>query len=211
MTVLEALVGFGLVVALLTVIPGLDTALVLRTALTRSRGAAFATAAGIQAGTIVWGIAAAVGATALLAASSIAFEVVRIAGAAYLVLMGALLLRASFRRSAADAQPDASVPGGAWRGAAMGLVTNLLNPKVGVFYLATIPQFIPDGLSPLVAGVLLEGVHTVLGMIWFSAIILFAGALGARLRRPAFTRWVDRVTGGVLVLFGVRLAADARL
>ena len=209
MTVIEALVGFGLVVALLTVIPGLDTALVLRTALIRSRGAAFATAAGIQAGTIVWGIAAAVGATALLAASGLAFEIVRIAGACYLVVMGALLLRSSFRNPA-DVVPAASVPGGAWRGAATGLVTNLLNPKVGVFYLATIPQFIPDGLSPLLAGGLLAGVHTVLGMAWFSAIILFAGALGARLRRPSFTRWVDRVTGGVLVLFGIRLAADAR-
>lgn len=210
MTVVEALVGFGVVVALLTVIPGLDTALVLRTALTRSRGAAFATALGIQAGTVVWGIAAAVGATALLAASQFAFEVVRLAGAAYLVVLGALLIRAGFRRTA-PAEPGAPpTPGGAWRGALTGLGTNLLNPKVGVFYLATIPQFLPDGMSPLVAGVLLAGVHTVLGMIWFTGIILGAAALGARVRSPRFARWVDRITGGVLVLFGVRLAVDAR-
>ena len=82
MSIPEALLGFALVVGLLTIIPGLDTALVLRTALTRSRGRAYATAAGIQAGTVVWGIAAAVGATALLAASTLAFEFVKLAGAA---------------------------------------------------------------------------------------------------------------------------------
>jgi threonine/homoserine/homoserine lactone efflux protein len=210
MTLLEALVGFGVVVALLTVIPGLDTALVLRTALTRSRGAAFATALGIQAGTVVWGVAAAVGATALLAASQVAFEVVRLAGAGYLVVLGVLLIRSSLRRGPGAEPLPVAAPGGAWRGAVTGFGTNLLNPKVGVFYLATIPQFLPDGMSPLLAGVLLAGVHTVLGMVWFTGIILGAAALGARIRSPRFARWVDRITGAVLVLFGVRLAVDAR-
>lgn len=169
MTIAEALLGFAVVAGLLTIIPGLDTALVLRSSLTRSRSYAVATALGIQVGVVVWGIAAAVGATALLAASEFAYDVLSLAGAA----------------------------------------TNLLNPKVGVFYLATIPQFVPAGVSPLLMGVLLAGVHVVLGMLWFAGIILGGGALGARLRNPGFVRWTDRVTGGVLVGFGVKLALDA--
>jgi threonine/homoserine/homoserine lactone efflux protein len=210
MTIPEALLGFALVVGLLTIIPGLDTALVLRTALTRSRGRAYATASGVQAGTVVWAVAAAVGATALLAASAVAFELVKVAGAAYLVVMGVLLIRATLRHApGADELPQPS--GGPWRGFGTGLVSNLLNPKVGVFYLATIPQFVPEGLSPLTAGFMLAGVHVVLGMTWFTGIIFGAAAVGGRLRSARFVRWVDRITGGVLVLLGGRLASEARL
>lgn len=210
MTVLEAVLGFAVVAALLTVIPGLDTALVLRSSLTRSRSYAIATALGIQFGVMAWGIAAAVGATALLAVSELAYEVVSLAGAVYLAALGAWLLVSSFRRHAVDAVELPPVRGGVLRGWAMGAVTNLLNPKVGVFYLATIPQFVPPGVSPLAMGALLAGVHCVLGLIWFAIIIAGSSALGARLRTPRFTRWIDRVTGGVLVAFGLKLALDAR-
>lgn len=209
MTIPEALLGFAVVAALLTVIPGLDTALVLRSSLTRSRGYAVATALGIQCGVLAWGVAAAVGATALLHASAFAYDVLTVAGAVYLVGLGLWLVVASLRAPAVSPGEPVRLEPGVLRGWLTGLATNLLNPKVGVFYLATIPQFVPTGVSPLLMGVLLAGVHVALGMLWFTGIILGGGALGARLRSPGFVRWTDRVTGGELVGFGIKLALDA--
>lgn len=210
MTVGSALLGFAVVAALLTIVPGLDSALILRSALTRSRAYAFATALGIQAGTVVWGAAAGVGATAVLAASETAYRIMSLLGACYLVWMGVSLLVSSVRRRTETEQAPPIPKGGVWRGAAVGLTTNLLNPKVGVFYLATIPQFMVAGMPPLVMGVLLALVHCVLGMAWSTLLVLGGSALGARLRSASFVRWVDRVTGGVLIAFGARLALDAR-
>jgi threonine/homoserine/homoserine lactone efflux protein len=211
-TIYQAVLGFALVAGLLTVIPGLDTAQVLRSSLSRSRGHAFATASGVQTGTMVWGVAAAAGATALLGASELAYRVVSLAGAAYLIWMGVSLLVRSFRRSGdADADALEATQGGALRAWATGTVANLLNPKVGVFYIATIPQFVQHGVSPLAMGALLAAVHCALGMTWFSGIIFGASAVAPRLRSARFVRWLDRVTGGVLILFGAKLAVSARV
>lgn len=211
MTTHEAVLGFALVAALLTLVPGLDTALVLRTSLTGTRRRAFATAAGIQVGCLAWGAAAALGATAVLAASTTAYRVMTLLGAAYLVWMGVRLLVASWRAPhGADPAAAAPAPPSAARGFATGLVTNLLNPKVGVFYLATIPQFSATDVPPLAMGLLLASVHCLIGAVWLSALVLGSSALGARLATTAFARWVDRVTGGVLVLFGARVALSAR-
>ena len=210
MTFEQAVLGFAVVAALLTVVPGVDTALVLRSSISHSRGYAAATALGVLSGTIAWGIAAAVGATALLAASTLVYRVFSLAGAVYLAWMGARFIVKSFRGGVAQ---DAQLPalrGSARRGFTTGLVTNLLNPKVGVFYLAAIPQFLPEGVSPIVMGTVLALVHNAFGLVWFAALILAGSALGARLRSPRVMRWLDRVTGGVLLLFGVRLALDFR-
>ncbi len=210
MTVGQALLGFAVVAGLLTIIPGIDTALVLRSAVGRSRGYAVATALGIQTGVVVWGMAAAVGATAVLAASATAYRVLSLVGAVYLVWMGCSMLARSFRRGVAT---EAEVPGprgGALRGWGTGVMTNLLNPKVGVFYLAMIPQFLPAGVPPLIMGVALALVHCLLGLIWFLGLIGLGSALGSRLRTPRFTRWLDRVTGGVLLAFGTRLVFEQR-
>src|SRR3954451_16865436 len=123
-----AVLTFTLVAAALTLTPGLDTALVLRAALTQSRREALATAAGIVAGLFVWGAAAAVGVSALLTASELAFDVLRYAGAAYLVIFGVrMLVRAARSREEPAATPSAE-GGSAWRAARLGLGTNLLNP-----------------------------------------------------------------------------------
>lgn len=209
MTFEQAVLGFAVVAALLTVVPGVDTALVLRSSISHSRGYAAATALGVLSDTIAC-IAAAVGATALLAASTLVYRVFSLAGAVYLAWMGARFIVKSFRGGVAR---DAELPalrGSARRGFTTGLVTNLLNPKVGVFYLAAIPQFLPEGVSPIVMGTVLALVHNAFGLVWFAALILAGSALGARLRSPRVMRWLDRVTGGVLLLFGVRLALDFR-
>lgn len=209
MTVPQAVLGFAVVAGLLTIIPGIDTALVLRSAISRGRGYAFAAALGINAGCLVWGVAAAVGASALLAASELAYRILTLAGAAYMVWLGISLLRTSLRPHHATEAVDPP-RASAWHGFATGLWTNLLNPKIGVFYLATIPQFVPADTSPLLMGVLLAAVHNVLGMAWFSVIILATGFAARWLARDAVAKVADRITGTVLVAFGAKLALDAR-
>jgi threonine/homoserine/homoserine lactone efflux protein len=197
--------SFSLVALALTLTPGLDTALVLRAALTRGRREAAATAAGIVSGLFVWGAAAAVGVSALLTASQFAYDVLRYAGAAYLVWFGLrLLVRAG--RGTPGLDPHTGAPGSVRRAARQGLVTNLLNPKVGVFYVALLPQFLPSGSDPLAVGLLLAGVHALLSVVWFALLIVLAAALRRWLRRPGTVRGIDGVTGATLVGFGVRLA-----
>ena len=209
MTLGTAVLTFAVLAGALTVTPGLDTALVLRAALTRPRREAAATAAGIVTGLFVWGAAAAAGVSALLAASDLAYDVLRYAGAAYLIWLGARLLVRALRGGAA-AEPDGAAPVSMWRAARVGLATNLLNPKVGVFYVALLPQFLLSGSDPLVVGLLLAAVHAVLSVAWFAVLIGLAAVLGRWLRRPATVRTIDGVTGTALVGFGVRLAVGGR-
>ncbi|MET9344728.1 LysE family translocator [Nonomuraea sp. NPDC003727] len=204
---MSAVLSFAVVAGFLTIVPGLDTALVLRSALTQGRRQAFATALGINTGVLVWGAAAAAGLSALLAASQVAFTVVRYAGAAYMVWFGVSLIVKSWREGlAASAPAPAGAGGGVLAAWARGALTNLLNPKIGVFYVALLPQFLPPEAPPLVGGLLLALVHNLEGMVWFA--VLIAGAQVARswLERAWARRVVDGVTGAVLVGFGVRLA-----
>ena len=210
MTLGAAVLTFALLAGALTVTPGLDTALVLRAALTRNRREAVATAAGIVAGLFVWGTAAAAGVSALLTASDLAYDVLRYAGAAYLLWLGCRLLVRAARGAGAEEEPGGTPPASVWRAARMGLATNLLNPKVGIFYLALLPQFVPTGSDPLAVGLLLAAVHGLLSAIWFGLLIGLAAVLFRWLRRPGTVRAVDGVTGAMLVGFGVRLAVGGR-
>jgi threonine/homoserine/homoserine lactone efflux protein len=204
-----AVVTFALVALALTLTPGLDSALVLRSALTKGRREAVATGAGIIAGLFVWGAAAAVGVSALLTASRLAYDVLRFAGAAYLVWFGLrLLVRAV--RGTVDGAPGGVVQASAWRAARQGLTTNLLNPKVGVFYVALLPQFIPPHDNPLAVGLLLAGEHGLITVVWFAVLIVLASVLGRWLRRPATVRVIDGVTGTALLGFGLKLALSDR-
>jgi threonine/homoserine/homoserine lactone efflux protein len=205
-----AVLTFALLAGALTITPGLDTALVLRAALTRGRREAVATGAGIVAGLLVWGAAAAAGVSAVLTASEVAYDVLRFAGAAYLVWLGVRMLVRTVRGGDADAGAGAPAPRSVWRAARVGLTTNLLNPKVGVFYVALLPQFLPTDRDPLAVGMLLTGVHAVLTVAWFALLIALAAVFGRWLRRPRTVRAIDGLTGTALVGFGVRLALAAR-
>ena len=209
MGVAEALGGFAIVAALLTILPGPDSALILRSALVQGRKHAYATALGIASGTFVWGAAAALGAAALLAASEFGFMLLKIVGAVYLAYLGVSMIVKSFRRRAVAS--DAPAPVGSLAAAfGRGALTNLLNPKVGVFYIALIPQFIPEGVAPIGMGLLLALVHVVESVVWFTGLILAAHFARKWLSSPRVSAWIDRVTGGVLVAFGVVLAAESR-
>lgn len=210
MTVTQALFGFAAVAAVLTLVPGLDTTLVLRSALVGGRRTAAATALGVATGLLVWGAAAAVGAAALLAASRTAYLVVTVAGAAYMALLGVMLIVRSFRVGGHATESPAAQPVSARRAFATGAWTNVLNPKIGVFYVATLPQFIPTGTPAVGMGVLLALVHVVLTLTWFALVILGAAAARRWLANARALRIVDRVAGTVMIGFGARLALAQR-
>jgi len=208
MTPLQALLAFGLAAGLLTITPGLDTALVLRTAATEGPRRAFAAAMGIGLGCMVWGVAAACGAGALLTASEAAYTALKWAGAAYLLWLGLRMIARP--REAFEPGILSPTGGGALASMRRGLLTNLLNPKVGVFYISFLPQFVPTGANPATFGVLLAGLHVVMGLLWAGLLIAATAPLAGLLREASVIRWLDRITGGVFIAFGLRLALERR-
>lgn len=206
---LASLLAFTIAAALLTVTPGLDTALVLRTAAVEGPRRAYAAAIGIGTGCLVWGVVAAAGLGVVLLASELAYRLLQIAGTAYLFYLGLRLIFGA-RRTAHIDLPAAARGAAAWGWFGRGVMTNLLNPKVGLFYVTFLPQFIPAEANVFLFGAVLALVHDVLGLAWFSALILATRPLAGWLGRPAVTRWLDRLTGGLFVAFGARLALDSR-
>jgi len=201
----QSLIAFTLAAALMTVTPGLDTALVLRTAAVEGGRRAFYAGLGICLGCLAWGAIVAAGLGVLLAASELAYTLLRYAGAAYLVWLGLKLIfskREEFGAASASGPLDA----GAWLWFRRGLLTNLLNPKVGVFYVSFLPQFVPEGANVTATTLLLAAIHTALGLGWFAALILATRPIAAALRRPRTIRLLDRATGAVFLLFAGRLA-----
>lgn len=193
---------------LLTITPGIDTALVLRTSAVEGPRQGMLAGAGIAAGSVVWGIITALGLSALLAVSATAYLVVQLAGAGYLIYLGIGMIRNALAGPDPKAAGEpAEIPirsSGAWF--FRGLLTNLLNPKVGVFYVSFLPQFIPAGdhVAPLI--VLLAVIHAVLGLCWFGVLTLATQKLSGVLRRPGVVRGLDGATGTLMVVFGLRMA-----
>jgi threonine/homoserine/homoserine lactone efflux protein len=201
------LLAFFGVATVITITPGADMALVARIALARGRNAAWLTSCGIVCGLLVWGIASAAGITALLNASTTLYTVLRLAGAAYLIYLGAqaLLARAPAHTSEAEAAPPAQNNVGAF---GRGLLNNLLNPKIGVFYTAFLPQFIAPGQPVFLTSVSLAAIHAVIGIIWLLCYATVLTRLGDLFRRPQVRRAMERVTGVVLLGLGLRLATE---
>lgn len=212
-TVLE----FAGVAALINVTPGLDTLLVVRISAGQGRRFGIAAALGILLGCLVWGIATAAGLTALFAASHLAYDALRIAGAGYLTWLGISALLQSRRPSgsppgaAADqpaplAEADAARSGrGGIAAFRSGVGTNLLNPKAGAFYMSLIPQFIPRGAPTFSTTLLFTALDVAELAIWFWVLSCAAHALGVRIRRPSFRRWMERISGIAFLGFAVDL------
>ena len=204
MTITEALLAFIVAASILTITPGVDTAMVLRSAAAGGPRPAVYASIGIALGCLIWGAAVSIGLGALLAASEVAFTVVKWAGAAYLLYLGLkLIVHPRERLNLSDvgsAQIDSLLS------LRQGLLTNLLNPKVGVFYITFLPQFVPAGANVALFSFLLATIHVILGLAWFAALIAATIPMGRVLRRPRVVKAMDQVTGGVFVTFGAKLA-----
>jgi threonine/homoserine/homoserine lactone efflux protein len=203
----SSLVAFTLVAALLTVTPGADMAMVTRVAVTRGFAPATRTVLGIASGCLVWALASAAGLAALIAASATAYNVLKLVGAAYLTFLGIQAILTSLRRGQAVAAPVERAVGSPYR---MGLFTNLLNPKLAVFYTSFLPQFIAPGEPVLLKSFALASIHAALGIVWLCFYARTLVAAGRVLSRPAVRRTLDRITGTALVAMGIRLAATRR-
>jgi RhtB (resistance to homoserine/threonine) family protein len=205
-------VAFALVAALMTVSPGADTFLVVRNSLRGGRADGWATVAGICCGLFVHALLSALGVSAILAHSATAFLVLKIAGAGYLAWLGIQSLRSAARGGADRALPDEVAPPRvpAARSFREGLLTNLLNPKVIVFYLALLPQFISPGDAVLAKSLLLTAIHFVEGILWLGFVAWGVDHSRRFFLRPLLRRWMDAFCGTVLVAFGLRLALQQR-
>jgi threonine/homoserine/homoserine lactone efflux protein len=186
--------------ALVIVTPGQDTALTIRNTLLTGRRGGILTAAGVASGQAFWTLAASLGLAAVLTASEPAFLAVRFAGAAYLVFLGLQMLLGGSRH--ASAQPRR------WSNAyAQGLLSNLGNPKMAVFFTSLLPQFGGDSFAALLG---LGLVFCSMTLLWLTLYAVVVARAGDFLRRSRVRLWLDRVTGTVLVALGVRLATEAR-
>ncbi len=188
--------------------PGADMAIVTKVTLARGRRAALFTTLGINAGAFTWSLMAATGVAALVAASSVAFSVLKLGGAAYLIYLGILALwdnRVTPAKKASDDQPGNGEQRWAGSPFQQGMMTNLLNPKIGIFYTSFLPQFVTAGDSVFWKFVLLGAIHNVLGFFWW---VFYAGAVAkiqSVLRRPVVEQILGLGIGLVLCALGVGL------
>jgi RhtB (resistance to homoserine/threonine) family protein len=203
-----SLLAFIPVALLLTLIPGADTALVTRNALALGRSGARWTILGIMSGCLIHATASALGLSAILATSARAYETLKLVGAAYLVWIGVQSIRnARTDQGTQRVEESARTNSHPFM---QGFLTNLLNPKVALFYLTFLPQVIPTDAPVLRTSLLLATIHNVLGFAWLSLYARFVDRLRVALTRPVVKAWLEGVTGGLLVALGARLAWDRR-
>ena len=200
-----ALATFIPAATLIVLVPGPDTLIVVRSIVRRGRAHGWATAAGVLTGLAVWAGVAALGLAAVLRASEYAYNALRIAGACYLVFLGVQSLRSLRRHEQGDHLDRRSILG---TGYTAGLVCNLLNPKVGVFFVTFLPGFVPDGYPVGATSLLFGAIFLLLGLLYFVVLLAFAARLTAWMRTPRVRRRLDAVTGAVLIGFGVRLGTE---
>jgi RhtB (resistance to homoserine/threonine) family protein len=200
------LLPFLALAVLLIVMPGPDTAMVTKNALVGGRRTGVFAALGVTVGLLIWTTAAALGIAALLHASDVAFLTLKVAGAVYLVWVGVGMLRS--RGMVADATAPSARSGA--RALRQGLLCDLGNPKVGVFFTSFLPQFVHGTGAAFVPLLFLGTVFTFLTLMWLVAYAVAVGHASGWLRKPAARKTLDRVTGVVLIGFGVRLALERR-
>ncbi|MRT07965.1 LysE family translocator [Pantoea agglomerans] len=202
------LFSFLFAITILTLTPGFDTALVLRSAVAQGAKRASVTALGITLGCLVWGVAVGFGLGALLLASEMAYNLLKWLGAAWLLYLGLKLLLKP-RQAAIDSQQPA-LQQGYLACFSRGLLGNLLNPKVGIFYVSFLPQFIPARASVALWCSLMALAHMLLGLIWNAVLIGGSHYFAGHLRKPRVLKVMDRLTGCVFIGFAAKLALSRR-
>lgn len=232
MTLSQALIGFAGIAFLITIIPATDTALVLRSLVARGRTAAFACILGITAGLLIWGVAAATGLAVLMATAPGVFDAITLAGGAYLIYLGVRFLlnlrhwgsvtALKTQDAALASLPTPETPvgnlnsvstrsAGIYRDFLAGFIANILNPKIAVFYIATVPPFMVATVPPLLMGTYLALIHGGINVAWFAVIVTLASLSMKWLLHPRATLVIDGVAGTVLVIFGATILWEAAL
>ena len=206
------LAGFLVLSIIVIVTPGPDTALTIRNTLLGGRAGGVATAAGVELGQATWSVATSAGIAALLVAAEPAFVALKLAGAAYLVLLGAQALVSALRlgrstEAAATLQRAGLRPATALH---QGAVSNLTNPKMAVFFPSLLPQFVSPNMSSFAALLTLGLIFCVMTLSWLTVYAFVVARAGDVLRRARVRRVVEGLTGTVLVAFGIRVATAPR-
>ena len=205
----DSLVAFVGLSALVICTPGPDTALIVRNTLTGGRPSGIATAGGVTMGILIWVLAASAGVVALLRASEPLFQALKLAGAAYLVYLGLVSLLAAVARRPHEQRLRSSaslLPGRAFR---QGLLSNLGNPKIAVFFASLLPQFVPDGSGAFAGSLALGLLFATMGLSWLAMYAIVVAKLGDVLSGQV-RRVLDAITGAILVALGIRLATEDR-
>src|SRR5919202_172544 len=197
------LLEFVIASLVLIALPGPDQALIMRNALVGGRSAGLRTMLGGASGLSLHAGAAALGVSALLATSATAYATLKLVGVAYLLYLGVKMLRSAGQPE----QPEHQARGG--RPFAQGFVSNALNPKVALFFLTFVPQFLPDNGPTLPVSLALSAIFAATYLAWFSGLVALVGLASEALRRPGVKAWTERITGGALFAFGARLATAA--
>lgn len=201
----ELLIPYLIAITLLTITPGLDTTLILRTSVLEEKQKAFHVALGINSGCILWGMIVACSLGYILNTSPLIFNAIKWMGVIYLVLIGfQMLLQPRTQVGTAINQPSSHN----WF--IRGLLGNLLNPKVGIFYLAFLPQFVPKSAPFFLSIMLLVLIHIFLGLLWAALIIYGSQKMTKYLTHSKLVTYLDRITGGVLIFFAVKLVFAER-
>ncbi|NEA25045.1 LysE family translocator [Actinomadura bangladeshensis] len=210
----ESLLAFAGAAVLIAMAPGPSTVVIMRESVRSGRRGGLAVVLGNESGVLVWGVAAAVGLSALLAASRLAYEGLRVAGAVVLVWFGVRALWRARRGGGSEGPVREVEAGGAglpgWRCFRLGLVTNFANPKAGVFAVSFLPQFVPAGWPVAWTLVGFSVAWALIDLAWYAVVVWLVGAARRVLGRPGVRRRLEQVSGAVLVGLGVRLAVEAR-
>lgn len=203
--------AYVLLATALAVAPGPDVLFVVANGMQHRIKGAIASALGIGAGSVLHALAAALGISAIVAASPTAFEILRYAGAAYLAYLGVQALRSWWNYSSNLDPNQAVVEISAWNVFRRGLITNILNPKVVVFYLALLPQFISVELGNVGLQIFLLGcIHNIIGITFLICIGLAAGKASGWLARTSFGKWMDGIAGVFFIGLALRLVVSGK-
>lgn len=209
----QQLIAFTIASVIMAITPGNDTILTMKNSLAGGKAAGFATMAGVICGCAVHASFSALGISIVLVKSAELFNVVKMLGAAYLIFLGARGLWSLWRsRRDGEVAVNAFSRSGksALRAFVEGLMTNVLNPKVAVFYLSFLPQFISPGDDVVSRSFLLAGIHQIVGTIWLASIVVFVTGMRGLVTRSSIKRKLEAVTSTVLIAFGLKLALEKR-
>ena len=208
---MHSLPAFLAVALAVTLTPGPAFALLLQTAAAHGRHVALANIAGNSVGVLIWGALSAVGVSALIAANEVAYDVLLLTGAGFLLYLGVRALRARGSASVVSVAPSTGAPerNQSWRAARKGLVNCLANPKLAVFFVALFPQFLTPGTAVLPAALGMAAIIVLFDVIIYGTVAIVVDRF-REVIRPVFMRRLSQASGAVLVVFGLGLAREAR-